>query len=56
VSKKYNDESMAAVEAAIEGHGEFPEDMYYFQVSKRKRWHNFKYFDRIGNHSFYCAK
>ena len=56
VSRKYNDESMAAVEAAIEQRGEFPEDMYYFQVSKRKRWRNFEYYDRIGNHSFYCAR
>jgi len=56
VSKRYNDESMAAVEAAIERRDEFPEDMYYFRVSKKKRWRNFEYYDRIGNHSFYCAK
>lgn len=55
VSKKYDDECMEAVEAAIE-EKLHPEDMYYFRVSKKKKWRNFEFYDRIGNHSFYCAK
>lgn len=55
VSKRYNEEGMSAVEAAIEQKGEYPENMYYFQASKRKKWRNFVYLTRIGGHSFYCA-
>ena len=55
VSKKYDDECMAAVEAAVE-EKLHPEDMYYFRVSKKKKWRNFVFYDRIGDHSFYCAK
>ena len=55
VSSKYNDESMQAVEAVIE-EKEHPENMFYFQVSRRKKWRNFVYYDRIGNHNFFCAK
>jgi hypothetical protein len=55
VSRRYNDECMAAVTAAIDQRDAFPDDMYYFQVSKSKRWRNFKYYTRIGHHSFYRA-
>ena len=55
VSRRYNAECMAAVNAAIDQRDAFPDDMYYFQVSKSKRWRNFKYYTRIGQHSFYCA-
>ena len=55
VSKKYDDECMEAVEAAVE-ENLHPEDMYYFRVSKKKKWRNFVFYDRIGGHSFYCAK
>ncbi len=55
VSKKYSAECMAAVEAAIEQSDAYPDDMYYFRVSKSKKWRNFDYYTRIGNHSFYCA-
>ena len=55
VSKRYNDECLDAVNAAIEQDDAFPEDMYYFRVSKSKKWRSFEYYDRIGNHSFYCA-
>ncbi|NLT97836.1 MAG: cell wall hydrolase [Christensenellaceae bacterium] len=55
VSRRYNAECMAAVNAAIDQRDAFPDDMYYFQVSKSKRWRNFKYYTRIGHHSFYCA-
>lgn len=55
VSRRYNDECMKAVEFAIDNMPH-PKDMYYFQVSKRKKWRNFEYYSRIGNHSFYCAK
>ncbi len=55
VSKKYTAECIAAVEAAIEQNDSYPEDMYYFRVSKSKKWRNFDYYARIGNHSFYCA-
>lgn len=55
VSKKYDDECMQAVEAAVE-EKLHPEDMYYFRVSKKKKWRNFVFYDRIGDHSFYCAK
>jgi hypothetical protein len=46
---------MAAVNAAIDQRDAFPDNMYYFRVSKSKRWRNFKYHTRIGHHSFYCA-
>jgi len=55
VSRRYNAECMAAVNAAIDQRDAFPDDMYYFQVPKSKRWRNFKYYTRIGHHSFYCA-
>jgi len=55
VSRRYNAECMAAVNAAIDQRDAFPDNMYYFQVSKSKRWRNFKYYTRIGHHSFYCA-
>ncbi len=55
VSKRYNKSCMDAVEHAIENRPH-PENMYYFQVSKRKKWRNFVYYRRIGNHSFYCSK
>lgn len=55
VSGKYNAECMRAVEEAIEG-TDHPEDMFYFQASRNKRWRNFIYLYRIGNHSFYAAK
>lgn len=54
VSKRYNDICMAAVEYAIDN-TPYPKNMYYFQKSKRKEWYGM-YFDRIGNHSFYCGK
>jgi N-acetylmuramoyl-L-alanine amidase len=55
VSRRYNDECMIAVTAAIDQRDAFPDDMYYFQASKRKHWRSFEYYTRIGNHSFYCA-
>ena len=55
VSKKYNDQALAAVEEAISNRSLFPKDMYYFQASKNKHWRNFEYYVRIGGHSFYCA-
>jgi N-acetylmuramoyl-L-alanine amidase len=55
VSRRYNDECMIAVMAAIDQRDAFPDDMYYFQASKRKHWRSFEYYTRIGNHSFYCA-
>lgn len=55
VSRRYNAECMAAVTAAIDQRDAFPDNMYYFQVSRSKRWRNFKYYTRIGHHSFYCA-
>ncbi len=55
VSKKYTAPCMEAVEYAIENMP-YPEDMYYFRVSKSKHWRNFVYYNRIGNHSFYCGK
>lgn len=55
VSKRHNEEGMAAVEAAIERKGDYPDNMYYFQGSKSKKWRNFVYLTRIGGHSFYCA-
>jgi len=55
VARRYNDECMAAVNAAIDQRDAFPKNMYYFRVSRSKRWRNFKYYTRIGNHSFYCA-
>jgi spore germination cell wall hydrolase CwlJ-like protein len=54
VSKRYDDACLEAVEYAIDN-SPYPKNMYYFQKSKRKNWHG-KYFDRIGNHSFYCGK
>jgi N-acetylmuramoyl-L-alanine amidase len=54
VSRKFNDESMAAVEAAIAG-TDYPDTMYYFQKSKRKKWGDKIYYGRVGNHSFYLA-
>jgi spore germination cell wall hydrolase CwlJ-like protein len=56
VSRRYNAECMTAVMAAIDQPDVYPDDMYYFQASKSKRWRNFEYFARIGNHSFYCAR
>ena len=55
VSRRYNDDCMTAVETAIAMKGMYPDDLYYFQVSKSKHWRNFEYYCRIGNHSFYCA-
>lgn len=55
VSTKYNEECMSAVETAIESKGDYPDNMYYFQASKSKKWRNFVYLTRIGGHSFYCA-
>lgn len=55
IKKRYNSQNMRAVEAAIEG-TEHPEDMFYFRVSKKKKWRNFEYLYRVGNHSFYAAK
>jgi len=55
VSKKYDDEIMKAVDAAIQRRGDFPEDLYYFQVSKRKKWYSFRFYARIGNHNFFQA-
>ena len=56
VSRKYTAECMGAVEEAIGQPSAWPDDMYYFRVSKSKKWRNFEYFLRIGNHSFYCAE
>lgn len=55
VSRRYTAECMKAVEIAIDNKDAYPDDMYYFRVSKSKKWRNFDYFTRIGNHSFYCA-
>lgn len=55
VSARYSAECMEAVETAIDRDDAYPDDMYYFRVSKSKRWRNFDYHTRIGNHSFYCA-
>lgn len=55
VSRRYAKASMEAVEYAIENMP-YPTDMYFFRVSKSKRWRNFVYYNRIGNHSFYCGK
>lgn len=55
VSKRYNDQVMAAVEEAIANRDMLPSDMYYFQASKSRNWRNFEYYSRIGGHSFYCA-
>jgi hypothetical protein len=55
VSKRYNDKILAAVEEAIERRGDYPDNMFYFQASKRKTWRNFVYYKRIGGHSFYCS-
>lgn len=55
VSKRYNKQCMKAVEYAIENMPH-PKNMYYFQVSKRKKWRNFVYYLRVGNHSFFCGK
>lgn len=54
VGRRYDYACMEAVEYAIDN-SPYPKNMYYFQKSKRKNWHG-KYFDRIGNHSFYCGK
>lgn len=53
VGKRYNESSMEAVEYAV-SNKPYPANMYFFQVSKRKHWRDFIYYDRIGNHSFYC--
>ncbi len=55
VSNRYSGICMEAVVYAIENRP-YPDNMYYFQVSKRKKWRNFEYYRRIGNHSFYCGK
>lgn len=55
ITEKYNSSGMAAVEDAIERMGDYPENMFFFQVSKNRTWRNFVYYKRIGNHSFYCA-
>ena len=55
VSKKYNDECMLAVEAAIEERP-YPDNMFFFQVSKKTTWRNFVFYERIGNHNFFCSK
>lgn len=55
VSKRYSKACMKAVEYAIDNMP-YPDNMYFFQVSKRKHWRNFVYYNRIGNHSFYCGK
>ncbi len=55
VSGKHNEEGLLAVEEAIARKGTYPDNMFYFQVSKRKIWRNFEYYDRIGSHSFYCS-
>ncbi len=55
ITEKYNSESLKAVEKAISSLGSYPENMYYFQVSKSKVWRNFVYYKRIGNHSFYLS-
>ncbi len=55
VSKRFSAPCMEAVEYAIQNMP-YPADMYYFRVSKSKRWRNFVYYNRIGNHSFYCGK
>lgn len=55
VSARYSAECMEAVETAIDRDDAYPDDMYYFRVSKSKKWRNFDYHTRIGNHSFYCA-
>ncbi len=55
VARKYSSECMKAVEEAIEKNEDYPDDLYYFRVSKSKKWRNFDYYDRIGNHSFYCS-
>lgn len=54
VSKHYNEICMQAVEYAID-YTPYPKNMYYFQKSMRKNWYGM-YFDRIGNHTFYCGK
>ncbi len=54
VSRRYDDVCMDAVEYAMDN-SPYPKNMYYFQKSKRKNWYG-RYFDRIGNHSFYCGK
>lgn len=55
VSDKHNNTGLEAVEEAIETRGDYPYNMFYFQVSKSRAWRNFVYFKRIGNHSFYLA-
>lgn len=55
VSDKHNNTGLKAVEEAIETRGDYPYNMFYFQVSKSRAWRNFVYFKRIGNHSFYLA-
>lgn len=56
ITAKYNDSGLKAVEEAIDRRGDYPYNMYYFQVSRSKRWRNFVYYKRIGNHSFYLAR
>jgi len=53
-SRKWNKQNMKAVEEAILKRPH-PKNMFYFQRSKSKRWRNFKYYKRIGNHSFYLS-
>lgn len=55
VSRKHSEQGMLAVEMAIQRRGDYPDNMFYFQASKRKTWRNFVYLERIGGHSFYCA-
>ena len=55
ITEKYNASGMAAAEAAIANRDTYPDNMFFFQVSKSRTWRNFVYYKRIGGHSFYCA-
>lgn len=55
ITDKHNNSALRAVEEAMDRRGDYPYNMYYFQVSKSRTWRNFVYFKRIGNHSFYLS-
>lgn len=55
ITASYNESGLKAVEEALGRRGDYPFNMYYFRVSKSKKWRNFVYYMRIGNHSFYLS-
>jgi N-acetylmuramoyl-L-alanine amidase len=55
VSRRYTETCMEAVEYAVENMP-YPANMYFFQVSRSKHWRNFVFYNRIGNHNFFCSK